>query len=157
MGKAEDMPQHEEMLHGQNTVESGKDEELYIEDRIAALSEEHRQYLLARHGTLDLDPIPDLNDADPYNWPQWRVTHLPQEGREDTNALANTFEQFPEKPYPRPRRLPRHDRAFDCFRYPGSLCGHRSRPKCELTESQLLGLVIYRSSWWCTTLLAPAG
>lgn len=40
---------------------------------LAALSREHREYLEQRHGTLDLDPIPDANDADPYNWPQSRV------------------------------------------------------------------------------------
>jgi len=41
------------------------------------LSEEHRQYLLERHGTLDLDPLPTMGTADPYNWPQWKVG-LPQ-------------------------------------------------------------------------------
>ncbi|OIW34601.1 MFS general substrate transporter [Coniochaeta ligniaria NRRL 30616] len=30
----------------------------------------HLEYLLARHGTLELDPMPDMNDADPYNWPK---------------------------------------------------------------------------------------
>ncbi|KAB8298136.1 hypothetical protein EYC80_001892 [Monilinia laxa] len=40
----------------------------YIGDSTAALSEEHRQYLLSRHGTLDLDPLPSPSDADPYNW-----------------------------------------------------------------------------------------
>ncbi|KAJ5289325.1 uncharacterized protein N7443_009578 [Penicillium atrosanguineum] len=55
-----------------SAVEAGKHEAFYVEDRVANLSEEHRQYLLARHGTLDLDPIPDMNDADPYNWPTWR-------------------------------------------------------------------------------------
>lgn len=39
----------------------------------AGLSQEHRDYLLARHGTLDLDPIPDMGDQDPFNWPQWKV------------------------------------------------------------------------------------
>ena len=53
-------------------MESGNSH-FYIEERLAHLSEDHRQYLLARHGTLDLDPIPDMNNADPYNWPQWRV------------------------------------------------------------------------------------
>ncbi|KAH5023930.1 hypothetical protein HBI75_152330 [Parastagonospora nodorum] len=33
------------------------------------LSEEHRQYLIQRHGTLDIDPFPTMSDADPYNWP----------------------------------------------------------------------------------------
>lgn len=37
------------------------------------LSEEHRQYLLQRHGTLELDPMPTMGDADPYNWPTWKV------------------------------------------------------------------------------------
>lgn len=63
-----------------SAVESSKQEAFYVEveDRIGQLSEEHRQYLLALHGTLDLDPIPDMNDADPYNWPTWRVNHLHQ-------------------------------------------------------------------------------
>lgn len=45
----------------------------YEKDEIAALSEEHRQYLLQRHGTLELDPVPTMGDADPYNWPQWKA------------------------------------------------------------------------------------
>ncbi|KAJ7763596.1 major facilitator superfamily domain-containing protein [Mycena maculata] len=35
-----------------------------------SLSEEHLQYLLERHGTVDLDPMPSMDDADPYNWPK---------------------------------------------------------------------------------------
>ncbi|KAI9373830.1 major facilitator superfamily domain-containing protein [Aspergillus egyptiacus] len=38
------------------------------------LSEQHQAYLLQRHGTLDLDPIPSMDPADPYNWPQWKKT-----------------------------------------------------------------------------------
>lgn len=34
------------------------------------LSPAARAYLLNRHGTLDLDPMPSPSDADPYNWPQ---------------------------------------------------------------------------------------
>lgn len=47
-------------------------------DKVEAshLSEEHRQYLLERHGTLDLDPLPTMGTADPYNWPQWKVSSL---------------------------------------------------------------------------------
>lgn len=33
----------------------------------------HREYLLKRHGTLELDPLPAPEDADPYNWPAWKV------------------------------------------------------------------------------------
>ena len=38
-----------------------------------ALTEDHRQYLIQRYGTVELDPIPDMTDADPYNWPTWKV------------------------------------------------------------------------------------
>jgi hypothetical protein len=40
----------------------------------AGLSQDHRDYLIQRHGTLDLDPIPSADPADPYNWPQWKKT-----------------------------------------------------------------------------------
>ena len=74
MGKTDSDSQFVEAAHpSPDAMETGKHEAFYVEDRIANLSEEHRQYLLARHGTLDLDPIPDMNDADPYNWPRWRV------------------------------------------------------------------------------------
>lgn len=36
------------------------------------LTEEHRDYLIKRHGTVDLDPLPSADPADPYNWPQWK-------------------------------------------------------------------------------------
>jgi hypothetical protein len=38
------------------------------------LSPDLRNYLLRRHGIVDLDPIPTANDADPYNWPAWKVS-----------------------------------------------------------------------------------
>jgi hypothetical protein len=37
------------------------------------LSPNLREYLFRRHGTVDLDPIPAAEDADPYNWPVWKV------------------------------------------------------------------------------------
>lgn len=43
------------------------------QDGINALSQEHRDYLLQKHGTLELDPIPDMTDHDPYNWTQSKV------------------------------------------------------------------------------------
>lgn len=39
----------------------------------AGLSVSHKEYLIQRHGTLDLDPIPSPSNADPYNWPLWKV------------------------------------------------------------------------------------
>jgi hypothetical protein len=32
----------------------------------------HREFLLARHGTLDLIPLPSEFPEDPLNWPSWR-------------------------------------------------------------------------------------
>lgn len=54
-----------ESLHLQST---------YLGDGEAShLPNEHRQYLLQRHGTLTLDPLPSQDPADPYNWPDWKV------------------------------------------------------------------------------------
>ena len=48
----------------------------YIEEHdVATLSQEHRDYLLRRHGTLKLDPLPRPGDADPYNWTNWEVKY----------------------------------------------------------------------------------
>ncbi|KAL2822887.1 MFS general substrate transporter [Aspergillus granulosus] len=38
----------------------------------STLSEQHQAYLIRRHGTLDLDPVPSMDPADPYNWPLWK-------------------------------------------------------------------------------------
>lgn len=43
-------------------------------DEASHISPEHRQYLIDRHGTLDIDPLPTMSDADPYNWPTWKKT-----------------------------------------------------------------------------------
>jgi hypothetical protein len=54
-----------------------------------ALTEEHRQYLLQHHGTLDLEPVPDMTDHDPYNWPQRKVVslaRLPHDDVTDTDG-----------------------------------------------------------------------
>lgn len=45
----------------------------YEESLAARLPKAHRDYLLERHGTLNLDPIPGMGPADPYNWPEWKV------------------------------------------------------------------------------------
>lgn len=44
-----------------------------LSDAAQSLSQAHKDYLMQRHGTLDLDPMPGPDDADPYNWPQWKV------------------------------------------------------------------------------------
>jgi hypothetical protein len=49
----------------------------YEESVAARLPKAHRDYLLERHGTLELDPIPSMGPADPYNWPEWKVSKNP--------------------------------------------------------------------------------
>lgn len=46
-----------------------KEEVEYIttEDE-STISEEHKQYLISKHGTYDLVPLPSMNDDDPLNW-----------------------------------------------------------------------------------------
>lgn len=35
-----------------------------------SISEEHKSYLIAKHGTCELQPLPSMNDDDPLNWSQ---------------------------------------------------------------------------------------
>ncbi|QKX63084.1 uncharacterized protein TRUGW13939_10252 [Talaromyces rugulosus] len=41
-------------------------------DSDSEIAPEHREYLLQRHGTFELDPVPAMDDEDPYNWPAWK-------------------------------------------------------------------------------------
>ncbi|KAK7408897.1 hypothetical protein QQX98_008901 [Neonectria punicea] len=49
-----------------------KPEEKYVENghNNNVLSAEHREFLFSRHGTVDLDPMPSMDEADPLNWPK---------------------------------------------------------------------------------------
>jgi hypothetical protein len=38
------------------------------------LSFEHSSYLVERHGTTDLNPLPSQDPSDPLNWPAWKVS-----------------------------------------------------------------------------------
>lgn len=59
-----------------NTYERTGDLAKYQTHQGDDLSQEHRDYLMQRHGTLDLVPIPGYGDADPYNWSTWKVWPL---------------------------------------------------------------------------------
>lgn len=56
----------------------------YEESLVARLPKAHRDYLLERHGTLNLDPIPSMGPADPYNWPEWKVRPIRELSSEST-------------------------------------------------------------------------
>ncbi|KAK7995335.1 hypothetical protein PG990_014108 [Apiospora arundinis] len=79
--KNEDASAHDENALGRReTREEGAVEDLELGPRAtyintgaaAGIPQEHRNYLLQRHGTLDLEPLPSADPADPYNWPQWK-------------------------------------------------------------------------------------
>ena len=38
------------------------------------ITKDHHDYLLQRHGTADLHPLPSMDPDDPYNWPSWKVS-----------------------------------------------------------------------------------
>ncbi|KAL1888584.1 hypothetical protein Sste5346_009453 [Sporothrix stenoceras] len=50
----------------------------YVDDKYdGPLSIEHRAYLIDRHGTADLKPVPCMDDNDPLNWPKAKkITNL---------------------------------------------------------------------------------
>jgi hypothetical protein len=41
-----------------------------------SISREHKEYLIRRHGTHELTPLPTMDPADPLNWPSWKVSSL---------------------------------------------------------------------------------
>lgn len=53
------------------------------------LSQAHQQFLLERHGTLNLEPIPSMSPNDPLNWPRWKK--LTQMFLVVVHAFMNTF------------------------------------------------------------------
>ncbi|CAG8092180.1 unnamed protein product [Penicillium nalgiovense] len=40
------------------------------EETFQSISEEHKNYLISKHGTWKLQPLPSMNDDDPLNWSQ---------------------------------------------------------------------------------------
>ncbi|KAE8151135.1 major facilitator superfamily domain-containing protein [Aspergillus avenaceus] len=62
-----DLEKHESEFIGE-----AKEDHSQLDEACSALSPSHRDYLLKRHGTIDLDPLPSLSGADPYNWPMWK-------------------------------------------------------------------------------------
>lgn len=49
-----------------------QDRAAHEQDFASHLPAAHRDYLQRRHGTLDLEPLPSADEADPLNWPAWK-------------------------------------------------------------------------------------
>ncbi|GMF71865.1 unnamed protein product [Aspergillus oryzae] len=114
------------------------------------LTEDHRQYLLQRHGTVDLDPMPDMTDADPYNWPTWKVHTKLLDARwiTPTNSLSRI-----EIPQSGNGRVPCDDgdlhRGCDSVR----LRGYSRRPRRQRSPSKLLDLPGHCGPGCCSSYL----
>lgn len=117
----------------EETVAAEKRREEYVEalgpvqthienEEIARFSQEHRDYLFQRHGTLELDPVPDASDADPYNWPSSRAS---LSTIESTRRLLTSGIENHE---PHTRGLSRYDGYLYRFRYPVRVPSYCSRP-----------------------------
>lgn len=50
-------------------VEYGDGDEVKLEPA-------HEAYLLERHGTTDLNPLPSADPKDPLNWPNWKKNFM---------------------------------------------------------------------------------
>jgi MFS family permease len=55
-------------IHADNAEELGELSQL-------SLSSDHHEYLLQRHGTISLDPVPTADPKDPLNWPEWKKNY----------------------------------------------------------------------------------
>ncbi|KAL4965708.1 putative MFS transporter [Aspergillus stella-maris] len=80
-----EVPSHSSPSTSKEVPTLGKEGSEFLEDAEApvpelaasSLSQAHREFLLQRHGTLNLDPLPSASLADPYNWPSWKkLTNL---------------------------------------------------------------------------------
>jgi hypothetical protein len=68
------LPGEEALREQSNEVaEKGIDSAALEDGPSDDLTPEHREYLLSRHKTLDLVPLPTMDPADPLNWPAWKV------------------------------------------------------------------------------------
>ncbi|RLV82809.1 putative efflux pump mfs2 [Meyerozyma sp. JA9] len=73
----------------ESIVDKDNEAASFLHSKSSPLSEEERQYLLSRHGTLDLEPMPHASDNDPLNWPL-RVKII-QLGMIAFHAFSTTF------------------------------------------------------------------
>lgn len=78
----------EEIDNGKGYAENIEQGQITTTNVESSLSEPHREYLLKRHGTLDLDPIPSPSGADPYNWPARKVVCLSLFTSREANWLS---------------------------------------------------------------------
>lgn len=65
------------MVSTKNQVEAMDAKQETLPDAGPGIESQHAEYLIQRHGTVDLEPVPTMSDTDPYNWPVRKVYTLP--------------------------------------------------------------------------------
>lgn len=68
----EELPSRKEDTNFIESTEAGIPSK-FSDIMASRLSKSHLDYLLQRHGTLEIDPLPSIDPAEPYNWPEWKV------------------------------------------------------------------------------------
>lgn len=103
----------------------------YGESVAARLPKAHQDYLLQRHGTLELDPIPGMCPDDPYNWPEWKVSNDSRlTDCEDEVLMFDIVEN--DQSYP--RGIPCLYGYFHCRSYYPCLFRYRRGIRCWLAK-----------------------
>ena len=98
-------------LHDTTDVEPKKVESQDQQALKPQITQEHHDYLMQRHGTTELHPLPSMHDEDPYNWPQWKVYQF-------YAYILVLSSQYVEKRQSSLGQLPRHDDHFSgCFHH----------------------------------------
>lgn len=127
----------------------------YEESLAAHLPKAHRDYLLERHGTLELDPIPGMGPADPYNWPEWKVSKPSLASLEQASSFRRTklTDHYTENGQPHPGSVSCLHGHIYRRRNHSRLRQHRRGTRSGPAEGQLLDLVADRHSGRCTAVL----
>ncbi|RDW89965.1 uncharacterized protein DSM5745_01740 [Aspergillus mulundensis] len=108
------------------------------------LSREHQNYLLNRHGTLQLNPIPLMDDNDPYNWPAWKVSRTRYQL---VSWTVLTPRSTSENHQPRPSCLPCSDGNVH----------HGGYTVCLVGIADDLGVGVHRASYLTSLIIAVLG
>jgi hypothetical protein len=80
-------------LNDKATGISSTADEAHVENALDSntITSDHEAYILQRHGTLDLIPMPTSDPADPLNWPSWKVRIRRRRTRGDGGVCLLTF------------------------------------------------------------------
>jgi hypothetical protein len=69
-----DIPvEHAEVTGKDHDLIEAAESQTHIDTQKLQITASHKEYLIQRHGTSELDPLPSEDPADPYNWPRWKV------------------------------------------------------------------------------------